>query len=118
MNYKINSFINHVASQVTKAATAYLRSPALSDADVARGKALLKAEISFVTDNSSTVLENMGQQLLLKGRLYKTSDLVAQVDKVTASDVKSVRRFVFSIYHDIISIHSIIRFDRCIYTRV
>jgi len=79
------------SSQITKSATTYLRSPQLSDADIARGKAMLKAEISYVADNDAANLENMGQQLLFKGRLYKTSDLVAQVDKITTSEVKSVR---------------------------
>jgi len=80
-----------------------LRSPQLSDADIARGKAMLKADISYVADNDVANLENMGQQLLFKGRLYKTSDLVAQVEKITASEVKSVRylyRFDFQ-YHNI-----------------
>lgn len=79
--------------QVTKAATAYLRSPKLSDGDVARGKAVLKAEILYGADNDTAILENIKQQALLKGRVYKPSDLVAQVDKVTASDVKSVCNF-------------------------
>lgn len=80
---------------MTKAAAAYLRSPKLSDADVTRGKATLKAEILYAADNDAAFLENLGQQALLKGRLYKSSDLVAQVDKVTASEVKSVCRFYF-----------------------
>lgn len=80
----------NVAGAVTKAAVASLKSPKLSDADVTRGKATLKAEILYAVDNDAAFLENIGQQALLKGRLYKPSDLVAQVDKVTASDVKSV----------------------------
>jgi len=83
---------------VTKAAAAHLRSPKLSDADITRGKATLKAEILYAADNDTTLLENLGQQALLKGRLYKPSDLVAQVDKVTASEVKSVCRFYFLEY--------------------
>ncbi|XP_020278498.1 cytochrome b-c1 complex subunit 2, mitochondrial [Pseudomyrmex gracilis] len=84
------SSVPSVAGSVTKAATAYLRSPKLSDADVARGKAVLKAEILYGSDNDAANLENIKQQALLKGRVYKPSDLVAQIDKVTASDVKSV----------------------------
>lgn len=38
----------------------------------------------------------MGQEAIFKGRVYKPSDLVAEVDKITASEVKSVRRFHFS----------------------
>lgn len=80
---------------MTKAATGYLKSPKLSDADIARGKATLKAEILYAADNEPALLESLGQQALLKGRLYKPSTLVAEVEKVTASEVKSVRFFFF-----------------------
>jgi len=81
---------------VTKAATKYLRSPKLSDADIVRGKTTLKAEILYAADNDAMHLENMGQQAIIKGCVYKPFDLVAKVDKITASEVKSVCRFHFS----------------------
>ncbi|XP_011268973.1 cytochrome b-c1 complex subunit 2, mitochondrial [Camponotus floridanus] len=84
------SSVPSVAGSITKAAAAYLRSPKISDADVARGKATLKAEILYAADNEPALLENLGQQAILKGRVYKPSTLVAEVDKVTASEVKSV----------------------------
>ncbi|CAL1683079.1 unnamed protein product [Lasius platythorax] len=84
------SSVPDVAGSVTKAAAAYLRSPKLSDADIARGKATLKAEILYAADNEPALLENLGQQAILKGRAYQPSALVAEVDKVTASEVKSI----------------------------
>ncbi|KAL0118008.1 hypothetical protein PUN28_008998 [Cardiocondyla obscurior] len=86
----VSSSVPNVAGSVIKAATEYLRSPKLSDADITRGKTMLKAEILYATDNETVLLENMGQQAILKGRAFKPSDLVAEVDKVTASEVKSV----------------------------
>lgn len=44
------------------------------------------------------LLENLGQQALFKGRVYKPSDLVAEVDKISASDVKSVSTTVIMRY--------------------
>jgi len=56
----------------------------------------LKTEILYAADNDTAFLDNMGQQAIFKGRVYKPSDLIAEVDKITASEVKSVRRFHFS----------------------
>ncbi|XP_072760743.1 cytochrome b-c1 complex subunit 2, mitochondrial [Anoplolepis gracilipes] len=84
------SSVPKVAGSVTKAAAAYLRSPKLSDADIARGKATLKAEILYAAENESTLLENLRQQVILKKRVYQPSALVAEVDKITASEIKSV----------------------------
>jgi len=84
------SSVPNVAGSVTKAATTYLKSPKLSDADIARGKNALKAEILYAADNDVALLENMGQQAIFKGRVYKPSDLIAEVEKITASEVKSI----------------------------
>ncbi|KAL6442043.1 hypothetical protein ACFW04_002404 [Cataglyphis niger] len=84
------SSVPDCAYSTTEAATAYLRSPKLSDADITRGKTTLKAEILYAADNEPALLENLGQQAILKKRTYQPSTLVAEVDKVTASDVKSV----------------------------
>lgn len=56
----------------------------------------MKAEILYAADNDAAFLENIGQQAIFKGRVYKPSDLIVEVDKITASEVKSVRRFHFS----------------------
>jgi ubiquinol-cytochrome c reductase core subunit 2 len=84
------SSVPSVADSVIKAATAYLRSPKLSDADITRGKTTLKAEILYAADNDAAFLDNLGQQAIFKGRVYKPSDLIAEIDKITASDIKSV----------------------------
>ncbi|XP_077260014.1 ubiquinol-cytochrome c reductase core protein 2 isoform X2 [Temnothorax americanus] len=87
------SSVPSVAGSVTKAATEYLRSPKLTDADIARGKTTLKAEILYAA-NDVAFLESMEQQAILlyraKGRVYNPSDLAAEIDKITASQVKSV----------------------------
>ncbi|XP_029672165.1 cytochrome b-c1 complex subunit 2, mitochondrial [Formica exsecta] len=84
------SSVPNCVDSITKAAAAYLRSPQLSDADIARGKTTLKAEILYAANNEPALLENLGQQAILKNRVYQPSALVAEVEKVTASDVKSV----------------------------
>lgn len=80
----------NVAGALTKAACSWLRSPNLTDSDVARGKAILKGEILCGADNAGALLESLQCQALLKGQVTSPSALTAEVDKVSASDVKSV----------------------------
>ncbi|XP_076292558.1 ubiquinol-cytochrome c reductase core protein 2 [Lasioglossum baleicum] len=80
----------NVAGALTKAACSWLRSPNLNDSDIARGKAILKAEILCGADNAAAILESLQCQALLKGRVTSPSALTAEVDNVSASDVKSV----------------------------
>lgn len=72
-----------------------MRSPKLSDADIARGKTMLKAEVLYAADNDATFLENIRQQAILRGRVHTPSNLVVEIDKITTSEVKSVRNFMF-----------------------
>ncbi|XP_003702764.1 ubiquinol-cytochrome c reductase core protein 2 [Megachile rotundata] len=79
-----------IAGPLTKEASKWLKSMKLSDKDIARGKAILKAEILDAADNESMLLENMQYQALFKGQISTPATLMADVDKVSASDVQSV----------------------------
>lgn len=68
-----------------------LKSLKLSDSDVARGKAILKAEVLNSADNAVALLESLQYQALYKGQVSTPTSLAAEIEKVSASDVKSVR---------------------------
>ncbi|XP_066595811.1 cytochrome b-c1 complex subunit 2, mitochondrial [Prorops nasuta] len=78
------------AGELTQAAYKWLRSPNLSDADVARGKNELKLEVCHAVDSLSHLHENIIQQLTLTGRVTSPLALATEIDKITPSDVKSV----------------------------
>lgn len=79
-----------VAGSLIKEASKWLTSMKLSDNDIARGKAILKAEILEAADNESALLESMQYQALFKGQVSTPASLVANVDKISASDVQSI----------------------------
>lgn len=78
------------AGSITKAAHKWLKSPSVSDADVARGKTMLKADILSVGDSNSLLTDDMAQQAIHRGKVSSIAAIVAEVDKITASDVNSV----------------------------
>ncbi|XP_043281143.1 cytochrome b-c1 complex subunit 2, mitochondrial [Venturia canescens] len=80
----------NVAGSLTKAAYKWFRTPSLTDADVNRGKTDLKAAILFGNDNNSSLLESLGQQAVLKGRVVSPLTIANEVDKISLNDVKSV----------------------------
>lgn len=85
-----------------------MKSIKLSDSDIARGKAILKAEILDTADSEALLLENLQQQAITKGQVVSTASLVANVEKISASNVKSVctsggvifKRFVTFYFND------------------
>ncbi|KAG7209873.1 hypothetical protein KM043_011475 [Ampulex compressa] len=79
-----------IAGSLTKAAYACLKSPKLSDADIARGKATLKTEILCSGENNHALLEHLGQQTLFKGQISTPMSLASAVDKISTSDVNNV----------------------------
>ncbi|XP_051173688.1 cytochrome b-c1 complex subunit 2, mitochondrial [Leptopilina boulardi] len=81
-----------VAGQATKAAFKWLRTANISDTDVARGKAALKAAVLGATECGETQLENLSQQVLLRGKVLSPLELAAEVDKVSAADVKNAAK--------------------------
>lgn len=54
--------------QAVEAAVGVLRSGSVTDADVARGKAQLKARVLEGLDNSGTLVEDIGAQAALTGK--------------------------------------------------
>ncbi|XP_054009054.1 cytochrome b-c1 complex subunit 2, mitochondrial [Hylaeus anthracinus] len=80
----------NAAGSLTQAAFKWLKSMKLSDADVARGKAILKAEVLNAADNVNASLENLQYEVLTKGKGSTPESLVAAVDNVSASSVKSI----------------------------
>lgn len=78
--------------QITSCTYKMLKSLQLSDDDICRGKNALKADISYATENDTGLLEVLRQQALFKGQVCNPQEIIASVDKVTASDVKSVRK--------------------------
>ncbi|XP_015176224.1 PREDICTED: cytochrome b-c1 complex subunit 2, mitochondrial [Polistes dominula] len=79
-----------IAGSLTTCAYKWLKSPQLSDADISRGKNILKADILYSTENEPGLLEILQQQALHKGTVYSPKEIVANVDKITANDVKSI----------------------------
>ncbi|XP_055623961.1 cytochrome b-c1 complex subunit 2, mitochondrial [Toxorhynchites rutilus septentrionalis] len=73
-----------------------LRSLNVSDADVARGKAVTLAWVLDYLENHSTLAFDLGEQAALLGQIYKKGELAAAVNSVTASDVQAAARKVAS----------------------
>lgn len=80
----------NIAGALTKAACGWLKNLNLSDCDVARGKAILKAEILNGADNAAALLESLQYQALLKGRVSSPASLIADIENVSTSNVESV----------------------------
>ncbi|KZC05705.1 PREDICTED: cytochrome b-c1 complex subunit 2, mitochondrial [Dufourea novaeangliae] len=80
----------NTAESLTSAACEWLKSLKLSDSDIARGKAILKAEVLSQADSGFAVLESLQYQALFKGQVSGPASLIANIEKVSASDVKSV----------------------------
>ncbi|XP_031845875.1 ubiquinol-cytochrome c reductase core protein 2 isoform X2 [Nomia melanderi] len=80
----------NLAGSLTTAACKWLKTLNMSDSDVARGKAILKGEVLNEVDCGTALLESLQYQALLKGRVSSPGSLVADIEKVSTSDVKSV----------------------------
>lgn len=68
----------------------------VTDADVKRGKALLKAAVLQSYENGESVIQDVGNQALLLGSVTSASQLAAAVDAVTTSQVQDAARKVAS----------------------
>lgn len=69
----------------------------LTDADVARGKAILKQEILSSGDCVDSLLAELAYQSLLVGSVSSPGQLAAAVDSVTTSQVQEVSVIEFSL---------------------
>lgn len=95
--YSDNGLFGFVASGPAKeigsaveAGVKALKSASLSDEDVARGKAGLKADIAFAYGSDGCLVNIMSGQGALLGSTHSLKAALDAVDTVQASDVKSV----------------------------
>lgn len=95
--YSDNGLFGFVASGPAKeigsaveAGVKALKSATLSDDDVNRGKAGLKAEIAFAYDSDASLVTSLAGQSALLGKAHTLRAALDAVDAITASDVKSV----------------------------
>ncbi|XP_058125199.1 cytochrome b-c1 complex subunit 2, mitochondrial [Anopheles ziemanni] len=84
------------AGKAVEAGAKALKSLSVSDADVARGKALTLLNLAEATENHSSLLTQLGDEAALLGQVYKQSDLIAAVNSVSTSDVQAAARKVAS----------------------
>lgn len=76
--------------QVVEAAVKQLRSGSLPSADIARGKAQLKAAILFNQESNSTLAEDIGTQAVLLGSVLSGPAAVSAVNSITDAEVNAV----------------------------
>lgn len=62
----------------------------VTDADVARGKALLKGALLQKYESGANVLEDIGNQALLLGSVLAAPQIAAAVDSITTAQVQDV----------------------------
>lgn len=67
-----------------------LKSASLSDADIARGKAQLKSEISFIYESDATLVQALAGQSAALGAPLTLKAALDAVDGIQAADVKAV----------------------------
>ncbi|XP_053662017.1 cytochrome b-c1 complex subunit 2, mitochondrial [Anopheles marshallii] len=73
-----------------------LKSLSVTDACVARGKALAVMAVADVAENQSSLHHQLGEESVVLGHVYKKNDLIAAVSAVTTSDVQAAARKVAS----------------------
>lgn len=83
---------SNLAGKLTKSAHKWLKSPNLTDADLARGKAKLKVEVLSASQEFGLLHENLGQQIAIKGRFSPASAIIADIDNVSSADIMSAAR--------------------------
>lgn len=91
-------FISTTAENAKKGveAAAKVLSGSVTDADVKRGKALLKAAVLQSYENGESVIQDVGNQALLLGSVIPLAQLATAVDAVTTSQVQDAARKVSS----------------------
>ncbi|CAG2065759.1 unnamed protein product [Timema podura] len=77
-------------TQVVEAAVKQLCCLSLTPADIARGKAQLKASVLLGTEGGTDLLEDIGNQAVLLGKVTSPSQVVAAIDGVTSADISAV----------------------------
>lgn len=79
----------NIAGKVVESAVKLLKSGNVSSADVARGKAQLKAAILLAQEGSITAAEDLGTQAVLLGNILSGPAAVAAVDSITDAEVNA-----------------------------
>jgi len=68
----------------------------ISDAEIARAKNQLKANMLMACESKHTALENIGAQVLIKGSYTSSSEVAQAVDSITKNDVLAAAKRLFS----------------------
>lgn len=76
--------------QAIDAAVKALKQGSVSNADVARGKAQLKAAVLHELDSGARLVSDLGAQAALLGRAQSAAQIVAAIDGISDADVNAV----------------------------
>lgn len=102
--YSDNGLFGFVASGPAKevgnaveAGIKAMKSASVSDEDVARGKAGLKADIAFTYGSDASLVQQLAGEAALLGSAHSLKAILDAVDAVQASDVKAVS-FAFDFF--------------------
>jgi ubiquinol-cytochrome c reductase core subunit 2 len=76
------------AGKTVESAVKALKSGKISSEDIARGKAILKSAVLFNSDNTSGLIEDIGNQAVLLGKIQSAGALAAEIDSVDSRDVE------------------------------
>jgi len=87
------SDIGSVLKSLISTFSAATKAP-FSDADVASAKAQLKASMLYELENSGSLVEELGSQVLLSGSSLPIEKVLEHVDAITAADVLAVAKKV------------------------
>ncbi|CAD6637206.1 BJ4_G0030760.mRNA.1.CDS.1 [Saccharomyces cerevisiae] len=64
-----------------------IKSGKISDAEVNRAKAQLKAALLLSLDGSTAIVEDIGRQVVTTGKRLSPEEVFEQVDKITKDDI-------------------------------
>lgn len=82
-----------------EAAVRSLRSLSVTDAEVQRAKAQLRAAALFEVESGSGLLEAVGVESLLRGSVTSVSQTLSMIDSVSTSDVSAVSFHYILLWH-------------------
>ena len=68
------------------------RSETLTDAEIARAKAQMKAGLLMALESSGARIEQLARQMITRGRPIPLDELVARVEAVTVESARSAGR--------------------------
>ncbi|KAF4524166.1 hypothetical protein B566_EDAN010622 [Ephemera danica] len=85
-----------VAGKAVESAVRTLRSLSVTDADVQRAKAQLRADALLSVDSGAGLLESIGLESLMHGSVTPLTQLLSQIEGISTSDVSAVARKIAS----------------------